>query len=468
MEKQPDLRPWYRRVPHAVTMLFSIIVLMTILTYLLPAGSFERQLIDGRERVVPGTYHAIAGNPLSIMDMFRAFPTGFKTASDIIFIILASGIMFGTLEGTKTVENAVGTMIRRLGLERRYLIVAMTTFIFGGLGIVVGYENNIAMVPIAAVVSLALGGDLILAAGMSVGAMTVGFGLSPINPYTVGVGHQIAEMPMFSGAALRTVLCFSALGLTAAFNVRYYRRLLADPDNGLGQGLDERGLALSQPLDSYQMSRANWAVLAVFLGGIGLILFGIFQYGWHINDILAVFLLITLGSALVARVSPTALSENALRSVALVAPGAFMVGLATTIKVILEEGLIGDSICYFLAEGLNGLPTYASAIGMTLAQSVLNFLIPSGSGQALATLPIMIPLGEILGLTRQTTILAFQIGDGVTNLMNPTLGGLIAMLSLCRVPFDRWLRFILPLLGAIVVLAWAFLLFSVAIEWGPV
>ena len=110
MEKQPDLRPWYRRVPHAVTMLFSIIVLMTILTYLLPAGSFERQLIDGRERVVPGTYHAIAGNPLSIMDMFRAFPTGFKTASDIILIILASGIMFGTLEGTKTVENAVGTM----------------------------------------------------------------------------------------------------------------------------------------------------------------------------------------------------------------------------------------------------------------------------------------------------------------------------------------------------------------------
>ena len=128
------------------------------------------------------------------MECLERIPLGFKAASDIIFIVLAGGIMFGIMEKSKAVENAVGTLVRKLGLERKYLIVVILTFIFGMLGVAVGYENNIALVPIAAVVSLALGGDLILAAGISVGAMTVGFGLSPINPYTVGTGHKIAEL----------------------------------------------------------------------------------------------------------------------------------------------------------------------------------------------------------------------------------------------------------------------------------
>ena len=144
-----------------------------------------------------------------------------------------------------------------------------------------------------------------------------------------------------------------------------------------------------------------------------------------------------------------------------------MVGFAATIKVILEEASIGDTIAYELAQSLNGLSVYGSALGMSLAQLLINFAIPSGSGQALATLPIMIPTGELLGLTRQTTILAFQIGDGVSNLMNPALGGLIAMLSLCRVTFDRWLKFIVPVMGVILLMSWLYLLVAVAIDWGP-
>ena len=138
-----------------------------------------------------------------------------------------------------------------------------------------------------------------------------------------------------------------------------------------------------------------------------------------------------------------------------------MVGFATTIKVILEMGQISDTIAYNLSELLTSLPIYLAALVMSLAQCLMNLMIPSGSGQALATLPVMIPVGDLVGLTRQTTILAFQIGDGVTNLINPTLGGLIAMLSLCRVPFDRWLRFIVPLMLSILVMSWLFLMAAV-------
>ena len=455
-------KKWFERIPHAVSMLFGIIIFVTLLTYLLPACTYERVVVEGRSRVVPGSYKVIPSTSLGLLDMFRAIPLGFKAAIEIIFIVFASGIMFAIMEKSKAVENSVGSMVKSLGLKRKYLIVLILTFVYGFLGIAVGLENNIATVPIAAVVSLALGGDLILAAGISVGAMIIGFGLSPINPYTVGTGHLIAELPMFSGALLRTVLCLSALSLMAYFNIRYFKKILKDPDKSLGKGLNEEGMSLSKPLQEYRMEFNNWLVMSFFLIGLAIILYGVFNLKWYINEISAVFLMVAVAGGIASRMSATTISETALEGITKVAAGAFMVGFATTIKVLMDMGNIGDTISYNLAEMLKGLPLYASAIGMTITQSITNFFIPSGSGQALATLPVMIPLGDVLGLTRQTSILAFQIGDGVTNLVNPTLGGLIAMLSMCRVPLDRWLRFIIPKALMVLVLSWIALMIAVA------
>lgn len=455
------MKKWYEKIPHAVTMLFAIIILVTLMTYILPAGSYERLVIDGRSRVVPNSYTKLTSNPISLLGMFRAIPMGFKMASDIIFIVLAGGIMFGIMEKSRAVENAVGTLVNKLGLRRKYLIVVILTFVFGLLGVAVGYENNIALVPIAAVVSLALGGDLILAAGISVGAMTVGFGLSPINPYTVGTGHKIAELAMFSGWELRTLLCLAALSMMAYYNVRYFKKITQDPYSGLGSGLDESGFALTHPIESYKMDVNSWSVIAIFLLGLVISLYGVFNHGWYINELSAIFLMVALACGIISRMSGDTISKSLLDSVAKAAPGAFMVGFATTIKVLMDEGQIGDTISYYLAEMIQGLPLYASAICMSLSQCVINLFIPSGSGQALATLPVMIPLGEVLGLTRQSSILAFQIGDGVTNLINPTLGGLIAMLSMCRVPLDRWLRFIFPIVISVLLLSWIVLVAGV-------
>jgi uncharacterized ion transporter superfamily protein YfcC len=462
-----EKKRWYERIPHPVVMLFIIIVFTAILSYILPAGTYERELIDGRDRVIPGSFKEIASSPVGLMDLFRAIPLGFIQASRIIFVVLASGIMFGVLEKSGMVENTVGTIIKKMGLEKKYFLVVLMTFIYGFLGIAVGYENNIAMVPIAAVISLALGGDLILAAGISVAAITVGFGLSPINPYTVGTGHTIAEMPMFSGAVLRSILCFVGLSILSWYNIRYFKKILKDKTKGLGEGLDTSGLTLTHPIDTYSISTNNWLVLGIFLGGIGVMLYGIFVHHWFINEISAIFLMISILCGIASRMKSRDFSETALKSIAVVAPGAFMVGYATSIKVVMEMGGISDTIAHELSMMLSTMPTYGSAVAMSVAQSLINLMIPSGSGQALATLPIMIPVGELLGLTRQTTILAFQIGDGVTNLFNPALGGLIAMVSICRVPFDRWLRFIFPLVGILLVVSWIFLLFSVFINWGP-
>jgi len=243
--------------------------------------------------------------------------------------------------------------------------------------------------------------------------------------------------------------------------VRYFKKIVKNPGSGLGQGLDTSGFDLSKGIEEYEMSANNWIVAAIFMTGMIAMLYGIFVHHWYLQEIAAIFVMIAIGSGIAGRLSATEISENVLHSISVVAPGAFMVGFATTIKVILEMGQISDTIAYNLSEILTSLPIYVSVLVMSLAQCVMNLMIPSGSGQALATLPVMIPVGDLVGLTRQTTILAFQIGDGVTNLINPTLGGLIAMLSLCRVPFDRWLRFIVPLMLSILIMSWCFLIGAV-------
>ena len=458
-------KSFFERVPHAITIVFSIILLVTVMTYILPAGTYERINLDGRSTVVPGSYKVIDSTPIGVLQMFKAIPLGFKSASEIIFIVLAGGIMFGFMEKSKAIENAIGTLIKKMGLKRKYLIVVIMTFTYGLLGVSVGLENNIALIPVAAVLSLALGGDLILAAGISVGAMTIGFGLSPINPYTIGTGHKIAELPMFSGAFLRAILCSVGLAVMAFYNVRYFKKIILNDQESLAIGLNTKNLTLSKPIKDYSLSITNWSIIGIFILGLILIIYGVFNLDWHINELSAVFLIIAFLTGLLSKMGGNSMSKIVLESVAVAAPGAFMVGFATTIKVLMEMGNIGDTISYQLSIILEGLPLYLSAICMSISQSFINFFIPSGSGQALATLPVMIPLGESLGLNRQITILAFQVGDGLTNLINPTLGGLIAMLSMSRVPIDRWIRFIFPVLIVLIIIAFLALIVAVAIDY---
>ena len=458
-------KSFFERVPHAITIVFFIILLVTGMTYILPAGTYERINLDGRSTVVPGSYKIIDSTPIGVLQMFKAIPLGFKSASEIIFIVLAGGIMFGFMEKSKAIENAIGTLIKKMGLKRKYLIVVIMTLTYGLLGVSVGLENNIALIPVAAVLSLALGGDLILAAGISVGAMTIGFGLSPINPYTIGTGHKIAELPMFSGAFLRAILCSVGLAVMALYNVRYFKKIILNDQESLAIGLNTKNLTLSKPIKDYSLSITNWSIIGIFILGLILIIYGVFNLDWHINELSAVFLIIAFLTGLFSKMGGNSMSKIVLESVAVAAPGAFMVGFATTIKVLMEMGNIGDTISYQLSIILEGLPLYLSAICMSISQSFINFFIPSGSGQALATLPVMIPLGESLGLNRQITILAFQVGDGLTNLINPTLGGLIAMLSMSRVPIDRWIRFIFPVLIVLIIIAFLALIVAVAIDY---
>ena len=455
-------------MPHPVVILFIILVLAGILTYIIPAGEYERVLVNGRLRVVPGTFTFKEGVKPGLLGLFTAIPKGYKAAAEIIFAVLAGGVMFGLIEKSKSIETGLQSLINWVGEDKRNLVIILSTLLFGFLGIAVGYENNIAMVPLAVAIAFAIEGDLILAAGMSVAAITVGFGLSPINPYTVGTGHKIAEMPMFSGAILRSLLCAGALAILCVYNLRYYKKLRSARitpfiDNDWIEESYRSNAGL--PKSELKLNNQQLLVLSTFILGMGVMLFGIFNYGWYINEISGMFLIIGIIAGIIGGNSSSEIGDTVLSSIAKASPGAFMVGYAAAIKQIMLEGKISDTICNSLVSLIENLPTVWSAVFMSIAQGIINFFIPSGSGQALTTLPIMIPLGDIVGVSRQTSILAFQIGDGVTNLINPTLGGLIAMIAFCRVPFDRWIKFIFPLMVLILILAWITLLIAVKINW---
>ncbi|MEM6879463.1 MAG: YfcC family protein [Bacteroidota bacterium] len=453
------------RLPPPIILLSMMILLATVLTWVIPAGSFERMASDsGRPQIIPGSFKWLPeSQAVNSWQMIRAVPDGFARALPVIFICLISAVMFAFLEKARTIERAVGALIYNLGQDRSGIIITLLTFIYGFLGIFVGYENNIATIPIACVVVLALGGDLILAAGVAIGGMTVGFGLSPFNLYTVGVGHELSGLPMFSGAGLRSLLCLGGLGIMSWFNMRYFQRLKAGKTGQLGQGLDTSGFEFDP--DQRQLSTANWMQLAVFGAGLLAVIYGGLKLGWRINDVSGVFIIISIFCAFISRLSIKELSDAATEGIARMAPPTFVIGLATTISVILQQGQIIDSLSYGIGQALVNLPPALSAVLMTIFQGAFNMLVPSGSGQAYATLPVMLPLGETVGLSQQASILAFQIGDGLTNLINPSLPGLAAMLLYCRVPFERWFVFVLPLVGIVLLWAVSGLMLAVILGW---
>lgn len=440
-------KKWYRVVPDPMVLIFMILVATYLLTFIIPAGEFERVTQDGRTVVVPGSFtylDNIANIPL--FNIFVAIPEGLINASRYLFIVFIAGGLFHILQKTGALENVIGVAVNRVGVERRNIIITVGTFIYGFFGVAVGFENNIALVPIAVLIASAIGCSSLVGTTMAVGGIGIGFALSPINPYTVGVAQGIAELPTFSGAWLRTLLVLSSLGLLSAYICkRVVKMEFQEPDNAE---------SLSKHLSEYRLSRRNVLTLIIFVGGLIAMLAGVFTRGWYINEIAGIFLLLAILIGAINGLSANGIAKQMIEGAASVTAGALVIGLAASIQVILEQAVIIDTIVNSLSSLIDGMPSVLSAIMASVVQGVINLFIPSGSGQALVTMPILIPVADLVGMSRQLMITAFQVGDGLTNLIIPTSGGTLAMLALGRVSYAQWLKAILPFMVLVYMLAW--------------
>ncbi|MGY0554242.1 YfcC family protein [Vreelandella sp. 2A-K22] len=440
-------KKWYQAVPDPMVLIFIILVATYFLTFIIPAGEFERVTQDGRTVVVPGSFdylEDVANIPL--FNIFVAIPEGLISASQYLFIVFIAGGLFHILQKTGALENAIGVAVNRVGVERRNVIIVVGTFIYGFFGVAVGFENNIALVPIAVLIASAIGCSSLVGTAMAVGGIGIGFALSPINPYTVGVAQGIAELPTFSGAWLRTLLVLSSLALLSLYICkRVVKMEFEEPDNAE---------ALSKPLSEYSLTKRNILTMVVFVGGLVAMLIGVFTRGWYINEIAGTFLLLAIIIGALNGLSANGIVKQMMEGAASVTAGALVIGVAASIQVILEQAVIIDTIVNSLSAMIDGIPSIFSAIMASVVQGIINLFIPSGSGQALVTMPILIPVADLVGMSRQLMITAFQVGDGLTNLIVPTSGGTLAMLALGRVSYAQWLKAIMPFMALVYVLAW--------------
>jgi uncharacterized ion transporter superfamily protein YfcC len=457
MDKPTQHLKWYQKLNDPMALIFYILVISAIMTYIVPAGKYSTVMVNGHQTVSPDSYHHIQQTPVGIFETLVAIPKGLLVAAQYLFIVFIAGGLFHLMSKSGALENFIGTVVKKIGAERKNLLIFLAVYIYGFFGIAVGYENNIALIPIAIIISSALGLSNVVGVCIAVGGIGIGFAFSPINPYTIGVAQQLAGLPLFSGALLRSVLTIVGLTSLAIYIIKF----VANKEH-----TDSEVVSLSKGLHEYHMTLRDSLIITTFALGIAAIaICSIFVAHWYINQIAAVFLLIAIIVAVICRYTPNQFVQYMMEGAASVVTGALIIGLAASIKVVLSEGNIIDPIIHGLSGSLDVIPTALTAIMMSIIQGIINLFIPGGSGQALATMPILIPVADLTHMSRQLMILAFQVGDGLGNLIVPTAGGTLAMLALGKVSYVKWLKIITPFIIFCYLLSWGFITFAYFTGW---
>ena len=436
------------KVPHTLVLLFGMVVAALLLTYLLPAGSFERvENEHGRLQVVPGSYAPAEAEPLSPLAVLTAIPRGFSAAHEIIFFVFLIGGAFAVLRESGAVDAALGSLLRRLG-GRPFWLVAGGVLLFAAGSSTIGMaEEYLPFVPILIALAYALGYDAVTAVGIMTIGYGVGYGVAAINPFTVLIAQDVAGLQPTSGLWYRLALTavFVPIGIHHVWS--YAKMVKAEPSRSLVadvEGLPEGAeVGIARSGDD-EMTGRHRAVLAALGIALAVLIYGLSRWHWYLVEMGALFVGLAIVIAAIARLSPDRTAATFGKGAAELTVTALMIGVARAIQVVLDDGGVVDTIVHGLSVPLQELPATVAAGGMMVVQSLFNFFIPSGSGQAYVTMPIMAPLADLVEVSRQTAVLAYQFGDGFTNILVPTNAVLVGILAMAGIPYDRWLRFVMP------------------------
>ncbi|WP_019153517.1 YfcC family protein [Robertmurraya massiliosenegalensis] len=455
----PEVPPQKWKVPHVFVILFSVIIIASISTYLVPAGGYDRvENEQGRTVVVDGSYHALDSTPVSFLEIFQSIHKGMESSASIIFYIFIVGGSFGILRASGAIEGAVHSITGKLNGKEHFLIPVLMTF-FALSGAMLGLaEETIPYITIIVPLVIMVGFDSIVGAAIVLLGTSAGFTAAFMNPFTVGVAQGIAEIPIFSGMLLRIIFLVIFLGASIWYVMRYASKVKKNPELSLVYNESQEVLGSLGSQKNVAFTGRHKAAFAILLIALIALAFGVIKFGWYLNEIAGLFILMGIAIGIVSKMSFSKMAESFVNGCQVLVLGALVVGVAYGILVILQDGNIMDTILYSLANAVGALPSQLSAIGMYVVQCLINFIVPSGSGQAALTMPIMTPLSDLVGVTRQTAVLAFQFGDGISNIFTPTSGYFMAGLALAGISWIKWVKWIWPLilihysLGAIFVL----------------
>ena len=434
------------RFPHPLVLIVGFIILAAALSYVLPAGEFTRHLdaVTGRQVVVAGSYHAVPATPVGPLDVLVDVPKGLADAAAVVFLIFLAGGAFTVVDQTGALRFGVDWLLRRAH-GREVLVIPLVGTLFATMGALENMgEEIIPLVPVLLVLMRRLGYPVLTAVAASVGAAFVGASFSPINPFQVGIAQKLAQLPLLSGGGYRMGFLLVAVGLWLWATTRHAVRHRQAPDLSLDDNEAAAGPAAT--------GGRPGLVLLLMLGAFAAFAYGVVQLHWEFEQMSALFLGLGIVAGLLGGRGLTGTAEGFIAGFRDIAFSALLIGFARAIFVVLEQGHIVDTIVNGLATPLAHLPVTLAALGMMVVQTLLHVPVPSGSGQATLTMPLLVPLSDLLGLSRQVTVLAFQYGAGLCELITPTNGTLMAMLAATGVRFEQWVKFAAPLWAALFVL----------------
>lgn len=458
VQESPDMPQGRRRafrlrqvlkMPHTFVILVMIIFFAAILTYLIPAGELERieDKATGKELVVEGSYHQVAESPVGILDIPLAIVHGLVDASDVIFSILIVGGAFQVIMATGTVEAATGRVARRFSKNEKWVIpIFLALFSIGGFTMGMSTEG-IVFVPIGIAIARSLGYDAITGTAMVALGASCGFTAGLLNPFNVGIAQAIAGVPLFSGLWYRAVLLVVFLVITSIYLMRYATRVKKDPSKSVVYELEKD--AAQKKVDFSHipsMELKHYLTILTMILSFTLLIWGVSNKNWGIEEISALFLTMGIAAGLCGGFSPSKISSELVKGATAITFGALIIGVARAIVVVLEQGNIIDTIVSSLAMIVGELPSSMQVLGMYAFQTLMNVIITSGSGIAATTMPIMAPLSDLLGISRQTAILAYQLGDGISNLILPVSATLMGTLAVAGISYQKWVKFMWPLM----------------------
>jgi len=522
-----------RKIPHTYAIIFYIIIIAAILTWIIPGGEYIETISmeDGIEKKEV-EFQYTDSNPQT-WQVFAAIFKGFERQAGIIVFILMIGGAFWIMNSSRAIDVGILSFLKFTKKVERYrffkmlgvdnIVIALIMLLFSIFGAVFGMsEETIAFIIVIVPLAISMGYDSIVGVSMCFVAAGLGFAGAVLNPFTIGIAQGIAELPLFSGFEYR-LFCWVVINIIGiSYILRYARRIKKDPTRSPVYNDDEywrkRGTSDLDAIETkrpagawvsygiilvslvifswlYPMTEmkignnaatlpmmpistglfaifgllslrksAQFFILSLLLFTILFLIVGVMGYGWYIMEIATLFFAMGIFSGIAMGYDDNLTVKYFLEGVGDIISAALVVGLAGGIIIILEDGKVIDTILYGMSKSMKGVGEVGAVGIMYVIQNIINIVIPSGSAKAALTMPIMAPFSDLIGISRQATVMAFQFGDGFTNLITPTSGVLIGVLGVAKIPYDKWVKWITPLIVILILLGFLLLIPTVTMD----
>ena len=455
--------------PNTYVIIILMMIVAVLLTWIIPSGEFERvkDEVSKQSIIIPGTFKYIENNPISLFKIPVYIMKGLAKASDIVFLVIIVGGAFNIIIETGMFQSFAGRLTKVFSNKEVLIIPAFST-IFALACTTIGVNTFIGFAPIAVIIARSIGYDAIVGVSMVALGGAIGFSTGTFNPFTTGVAQSLAGLPIFSGLGYRFICLVAFLIVTNIYIIWYAKKVKANPESSVVYEMEQENKKIEVSEKQHdKIEGKHYLVLLIVIACFVLLVYGSQNWKWKLQENAAMFIWMGVLSGFAYGFGPSKIAEEFTKGARKLVYGALMIGMANGISLILADGKILDTTVQYLGGLLVALPSYLQAAGMFLMQLLINGLITSGSGQAAATMPIMLPVADIIGMTKQTAVLAFNFGDGLSNYILPTSSALMGFIAMVGISYSNWMKFMWRLFLIWIVVGAVLVIIANSINYGP-